>query len=363
MRSIRDVLAHRGVVLYDGGFGTELFARGVDLPNSSLASELHPDVVRQVTQAYIEAGCDLVQTNTFVASPLHLAMAGRSAEDSAQIVSAAVRLARDAVEGAGRPVYVSGSIGPSPGRDRGRRGRHHLRHTGRPGARGASPVAGKLAAAGADLVPRNDVLRTEAVIADEARAFGLPIAVNLTPSTSGTGGAGRPCPHRAAGTRARTCSTCDIRPLRANGDDLLPFVDAARRELRRRAAPPGAHRCALRGRGDPELQSGWPSAASPASGDGLPNAGMPRIVAGATHYDHTPERMGSEAQEVVAAGASISAAAAAPGRAHPRHPRGAMPADHRSVRRSACSEKPSSRGTFVGAGAAPIAEHASAASR
>ena len=90
MSSLREVLVGDRVLFYDGGFGSELFARGVDLPNSSLANELHPDVVRQVTHAYIEAGSDLVQTNTFVASPLHLAMAGRSAEDSAAIVGAAI---------------------------------------------------------------------------------------------------------------------------------------------------------------------------------------------------------------------------------------------------------------------------------
>ena len=53
MNSLRDVLASDRVLLYDGGFGTELFARDVDLPNSSLANELHPDAVRQVTVTWV----------------------------------------------------------------------------------------------------------------------------------------------------------------------------------------------------------------------------------------------------------------------------------------------------------------------
>ena len=208
MSALPDVLAEDRVLFYDGGFGTELFARGVDLPNSSLANELHPGAVRQVTEAYIEAGSDLVQTNTFVASPLHLAMAGRSAEDSAQIVDAAVRLAREAVEAAGRPVYVSGSIGPSPGAIEADAGDTTF---GIPDVRVREAhrlVAGTLAAAGADLLCIETMFSaTEAVIAvDEARAFGLPVAVNLTLKYTRDRRACSTCWRRAA--TPRTAVTC-----------------------------------------------------------------------------------------------------------------------------------------------------------
>ena len=124
----------------------------MDLPNSSLANELHPDAVRQVTRSYIEAGSDLVQTNTFVASPLHLAMAGRSAEDSAAIVGQAVRLARQAVDDAGRPVFVAGSIGPSPGAIEADAGDTTFGIPDGQVREAHRLVAGTLAAAGADLL-------------------------------------------------------------------------------------------------------------------------------------------------------------------------------------------------------------------
>ena len=63
-------------ILYDGGFGSQLFARGIELANSALANELHPTSVIDIHSDYINAGAEAIGTNTFVASPLHLEMAG-----------------------------------------------------------------------------------------------------------------------------------------------------------------------------------------------------------------------------------------------------------------------------------------------
>ena len=57
-----------------------------------------------------------------------------------------------------------------------------------------------------------------------------------------------------------------------------------------------------------------------------PNAGMPRIVAGATHYDHTPELRASHAPAVVAAGASIVGGCCGTGPDHIRAIRAAFAA-------------------------------------
>jgi methionine synthase I (cobalamin-dependent) len=330
MRSIRDVLAHRGVVLYDGAFGTELFARGVDLPNSSLANEHRPDVVRQVTAAYIDAGCDLVQTNTFVASPLHLRMAGRNAEDSAAIVTAAVRLALEAVDAGGRPVHVSGSIGPSPGAIEADAGDTTFGIPDVQVREAHRLVAGTLAAEGADLLCLETMFSaTEAVIAvDEARAFGLPVGVNLTLKYTRD--------RRSGATVYRTDwghSCADLLDLLASGryatggDDLLPFVDvigvncgAEQRRPEHTGMPYAVE--AIR-----QLQTAL--AERGITGKRLmayPNAGMPRIVAGATHYDHTPERMASQAPEVVAAGASIVGGCCGTGPEHIRAIRAALAA-------------------------------------
>ena len=48
------------LILYDGGFGTERFARGVEMTNSSLACQHHPDTVLDVHQAYLKAGAELL---------------------------------------------------------------------------------------------------------------------------------------------------------------------------------------------------------------------------------------------------------------------------------------------------------------
>ena len=64
-------------LLYDGGFGSELFARQIELTNSTLASEIHPEAVVDIHAEYIAAGADCIGTNTFVASELHLAMADK----------------------------------------------------------------------------------------------------------------------------------------------------------------------------------------------------------------------------------------------------------------------------------------------
>lgn len=328
MKSIRDLLAHRGLLLYDGGFGTELFARGVDLPNSSLATELHPDVVRQVTHAYIEAGSDLVQTNTFVASPLHLAMAGRSAGDSAAIVGEAVRLARQAVDDAGRPVFVAGSIGPSPGAIEADAGDTTFGIPDVQVREAHRLVAGTLASAGADLLCIETMFSaTEAAIAvDEARAFGLPVAVNLTLKYTRD--------RKSGATVYRTDwghSCADLLDLlasgryAANGEDLLPFVDivgvncgAEQRRAEHTGMPYAAE--AIR-----QMQSAL--AERGITGKRLmayPNAGMPRIVAGATHYDHTPEHMASGAPQVVAAGASVVGGCCGTGPEHIRAIRAAL---------------------------------------
>ena len=309
VKSLREVLAEDRLLLYDGGFGSELFARGVDQPNSSLANELQPNVVRAVTQAYIESGSDLVQTNTFVASPLHLAMAGRSAEDSAQIVRVAVRLAREAIEDAGHPVYVSGSIGPSPGAIEADAGDTIFGIPDVQVREAHSVVSGTLASAGADLLCIETMFSaTEAAIAvDEARVFGLPIAVNLTLKYTRD--------RKSGMTVYRTDwghSCADLLDLlasgryAANGDDLLPFVDVfgvncgSEQRCPEHTGMPYATQaiCQLHGALADRGITGKRLMA-------YPNAGMPRIVGTTTQYSHNPERMASHALALAAAGASI----------------------------------------------------------
>ena len=115
MKSFAERLTDDQPMVYDGGFGSQLFAHGVNLANSSIANLSHPDAVVAVHRAYIDAGANAIGTNTFVVSPLHLEMADADEDDAEHLTELAVQHAQQAVEESGKDVYVGGSIGPSPG--------------------------------------------------------------------------------------------------------------------------------------------------------------------------------------------------------------------------------------------------------
>ena len=101
-------------LLYDGGFGSELFARQIELTNSTLANESYPEEVVDIHAEYIAAGADCIGTNTFVASELHLAMADKDPTQAGALARRGAELAQRARELGERDVFIAGSIGPSP---------------------------------------------------------------------------------------------------------------------------------------------------------------------------------------------------------------------------------------------------------
>jgi homocysteine S-methyltransferase len=70
-----------------------------------------PEVIARVHRSYIEAGAQIIETNTFAANRMKLAPLGL-AEQVARINSAGVKIARDVRDTSGREVLVAGSIGP-----------------------------------------------------------------------------------------------------------------------------------------------------------------------------------------------------------------------------------------------------------
>lgn len=110
-------LAARPLVC-DGAMGTELLALGLP-PGApgALWNVDEPGRIRQVHRAYLDAGADLLVTNTFGASGPALRACGVDPRRAAELARAGARLAREA---AGDHALVLGDIGPSgatPGRD------------------------------------------------------------------------------------------------------------------------------------------------------------------------------------------------------------------------------------------------------
>jgi methionine synthase I (cobalamin-dependent) len=100
------------VIILDGATGTELQRRGVpmdELSWSATAIVTHPDVIREVHQAYVRAGADIITTNTF--GTLSLSLRGTRLEDRvAEVNRRAVQLAREACSAANRPICIAGSM-------------------------------------------------------------------------------------------------------------------------------------------------------------------------------------------------------------------------------------------------------------
>jgi 5-methyltetrahydrofolate--homocysteine methyltransferase len=97
------------VLLADGAWGTEFFKRG--LMQGSPPDEwnlLHPEIVEDITREYLEAGAEVILTNTFGANRLRLESHGLAGK-SKDINETGARLARGV---AGRRAIVAGDIGP-----------------------------------------------------------------------------------------------------------------------------------------------------------------------------------------------------------------------------------------------------------
>jgi 5-methyltetrahydrofolate--homocysteine methyltransferase len=133
VRAVLESILARRVVLLDGAMGTELLGASLGeagVRGERFASHTHalkdnldvlvltrPAVIAGVHHAYLAAGCDLIQTNTFNSTPLMQADYGLAA-CAYELNVAAARLAKSAcVEWTGRspsqPRFAAGTIGPT----------------------------------------------------------------------------------------------------------------------------------------------------------------------------------------------------------------------------------------------------------
>src|SRR5882724_8681944 len=267
MTHLLDYLADR-VILCDGAIGTQVQARNLDTERdfhghencTDILCESRPDLVREIHLAYLRAGCDAVQTNSFGGSPITLGEFG-IAEKAFDLNRRAGELAREAVaEFAhdGRTRFVFGSVGPGTRLP-------SLGHIPYQDLEDALTIqCAGLVAGGVDAIvieTCQDPLQIKAAVngakrAREAAGKDIPIIVRVTVETTGT--------------------------LLVGAD-----IAAAATIVHALDVPIIGLNCATGPREMAEhvkwLGENWPGHISI-----QPNAGLPELVDGRTHYPLTP---------------------------------------------------------------------------
>jgi methionine synthase I (cobalamin-dependent) len=268
MKDLLSTLRER-VIIGDGSVGATLFTRLGNLYGTSEEFNLHkPDGVRQLHRDYVNAGAELITTNTFTANRLSLSHGGLESR-TGEINRIAVSLAREA---AGDRAWVAGSVGPT--------GRL-LAPLGELTEDEAKDVYAQqvtaLAEAGADVI----VVETMSAL-EEARAAvaavrentNLPVAVSFT---------------------------IDANLRTMMGTTVAQFVQAA---LDWGADIIGTN-CGV---GPDEVERVLLLMAEVAPGAllwGEPNAGLPRLDGEAVIYDLGPDRFADYAERAVKNGARV----------------------------------------------------------
>jgi len=112
------------ILLLDGAMGTMIQQAGLAAGDfggeayegcNEMLVVTRPDVIRRIHEAYLEAGADIIETNTFGATRVVLAEYGLE-ERAYELNVAAARLAREAADAysrPGKPRFVAGSMGPT----------------------------------------------------------------------------------------------------------------------------------------------------------------------------------------------------------------------------------------------------------
>lgn len=109
-------LLGKKIYVLDGAMDTMLLAGGVEDPDPERVNLTHPAVVADVYREYIEAGVDIIRSNTFGADSLTQKDFGLE-KKAADMTRAGIGIAREAADAAdayaGRPIYVAGTVGPT----------------------------------------------------------------------------------------------------------------------------------------------------------------------------------------------------------------------------------------------------------
>lgn len=268
----------RGPVLADGAMGTMLYARGFSFDRCYEALNVEaPEVVREIHRLYLEAGAEILETNTFGANRYRLAEHGLE-DQVARLNRAGVELARQAASDAGRPVWIAGSVGPlgvplAPlGRVKAVEAREAFREQ-----------IAALAEAGVDLL----ILETfsslpelvEAVRAAQEVAPHLPLVAEMTFAQDGHTLMGHTPEEVVDALMALGVpligANCSVGPAK-----LLPVIRRMAARVREAGGPP------------PDLVV-------------MPNAGWPEMAAGRLRYPATPDYFADYAGRFLALGVRV----------------------------------------------------------
>lgn len=114
MKKLNEIIKQR-ILILDGGMGTMIGAVMGKVGNSDELNLTHPEIVSDIYRKYLEAGADIITTNTF--SSQRISQAEYHLEDRAhEMASESARLARqlaDEYSTDEKPRFVAGSIGPT----------------------------------------------------------------------------------------------------------------------------------------------------------------------------------------------------------------------------------------------------------
>ena len=266
------LLAQRAWLLADGATGSNLFARGL---TSGDAPELwnteHPERVGELHRAFVDAGADILLTNSF-GGTRHRLKLHRAEGRVGELNELAARLARTAADHADRVVLVGGSMGPTG---------EILEPLGPLSAAAAresfAEQAGALARGGADILwieTMSSVEETEAAIEGAARTA-LPVVTTLSFDTNGRTMMGITPADLAGIGRKHQLAACGSNCGVGAAELVASIVNLA--------------------------AAADPSAVLVAKG----NCGIPQFVDGAIRFNGTPELMADYARLALDAGARI----------------------------------------------------------
>ncbi|MCH5324186.1 MAG: homocysteine S-methyltransferase family protein [Eubacterium sp.] len=107
---ITELLQQREFIFFDGGMGTQLQAKGLEAGETpELLNITAPQMIKEIHAEYLAAGADIISANTFGANRHKLARCGKT---PAELIPAAISIAKAAIAESGKTAYCALDIGP-----------------------------------------------------------------------------------------------------------------------------------------------------------------------------------------------------------------------------------------------------------